>query len=89
MKTEKFPLGYWRGRVNRSPALGRCDPLHFNAPQNTENEMQTKIKTNLADVIKGMQVSDWEERRYSSGKRKVYVRYKEKEPTITVSVKEG
>ena len=36
------------------------------------------IKT-LQEAVTGMVVNDWEERIYSSGRRVVYVRYREKE----------
>ena len=42
----------------------------------------------LAEAIRGMQVSSWEVREHSNGKRKVYVRFAPKEPTLTVNVKE-
>jgi hypothetical protein len=42
----------------------------------------------LAEAIKGMQVSSWEVREHSNGKRKVYVRFEEKRPSLTMNVKE-
>ena len=45
------------------------------------------MKKKLQDAIKGMQVESWEVREHSSGKRKVYVRFAQKEPTLTVNVK--
>ena len=50
--------------------------------------METK-KRSLADAIKGMQVDNWEVREHSNGRRNVYVRFKMKEPEITLSVKEA
>ena len=47
------------------------------------------MKKTLAEAIKGMQVSSWEVREHSDGKRKVYVRFAPKEPTLTVDVKES
>ena len=43
----------------------------------------------LAEAIKGMQVGSWEVRERSNGKRKVYVRFEEKRPSLTVDVKEA
>ena len=42
----------------------------------------------LQEAIKGMAVKSWELREYSSGKRKVYVRFVPKKPIETMSVKE-
>ena len=46
------------------------------------------MKMKLADAVKGMQVESWEVREHSNGKRKVYVRFTQKEPVVTVNVKE-
>jgi hypothetical protein len=43
----------------------------------------------LADAIKGMCVDNWEVREHSNGRRKVYVRFKDAKPRITLSVKEA
>ena len=43
--------------------------------------MDTK-KRSLADAIKGMQVESWEVREHSNGRRKVYVRFTQKEPVV-------
>ena len=43
----------------------------------------------LQEAIKGMEVESWELREHSSGKRKAYVRFVQKEPAITVDVKEA
>ena len=43
----------------------------------------------LAEAIKGMQVSSWEVREHSNGKRKVYVRFEAKRPSLTMTVKEA
>ncbi len=42
----------------------------------------------LAEAIRGMQVSSWEVREHSNGRRKVYVRFEERRPALTVDVKE-
>jgi len=42
----------------------------------------------LQEAIKGMQVESWEAREYSSGKRKVYVRFVPKKPVETMKVEE-
>ena len=42
----------------------------------------------LAEAIKGMQVKSWEVREHSNGKRKVYVRFEAKRPSLTMNVKE-
>ena len=42
----------------------------------------------LQEAIKGMHVESWEAREYSSGKRKVYVRFVPKKPVETFDVKE-
>ena len=47
------------------------------------------MKKKLSDAIKGMQVESWEVREHSNGKRKAYVRFVQKEPAITVDVKEA
>ena len=43
----------------------------------------------LNEAIKGMAVESWEAREYSSGRRKVYVRFVPKKPVETVDVKEA
>ena len=47
------------------------------------------MKKKLADAIKGMQVESWEVRERSNGKRKVYVRFTQKEPVVTVDVNQS
>ena len=47
------------------------------------------MKKKLAEAIKGMQVENWEVREHSNGKRKVYVRFTQKKPVVTVDVNEG
>jgi hypothetical protein len=47
------------------------------------------MKKKLADAIKGMQVESWEVREHSSGKRRVYVRFVQKEPVVTVDVNQS
>ena len=47
------------------------------------------MKKKLQDAIKGMQVESWEVREHSNGKRKVYVRFTQKKPVVTVDVNEG
>ena len=47
------------------------------------------MKKKLADAIKGMQVESWEVREYSSGTRKVYVRFVPKKPVVTVEVSQS
>ena len=43
----------------------------------------------LAEAIKGMQVESWEVRERSNGTRKVYVRFTQKEPVVTVDVSQS
>jgi len=43
----------------------------------------------LQEAIKGMAVKSWELREYSSGKRKVYVRFVPKRSAPIVNVKEA
>ena len=47
------------------------------------------MKKKLADAIKGMQVKSWEVREHSNGTRKVYVRFTQKEPVVTVDVNQS
>ena len=47
------------------------------------------MKKTLADAVKGMQVTSWEVRENSTGRRVVYVRFEEKRPSLTVDVKES
>lgn len=47
------------------------------------------MKKKLQDAIKGMQVESWEVREHSNGKRKVYVRFAQRKPVVTVDVNEG
>ena len=43
----------------------------------------------LQEAIKGMQVESWKACEYSSGKRKVYVRFAPAKPVETMNVKEA
>jgi len=52
-------------------------------------ERETKMKKKLAEAIKGMQVESWEVRERSNGTRKVYVRFTQKEPVVTVDVNQS
>ena len=47
------------------------------------------MKKKLAEAIKGMQVENWEVREHSNGKRKVYVRFTQKKPVVTVDVNQS
>ena len=47
------------------------------------------MKKKLQDAIKGMLVESWEVREYSSGKRKVYVRFAQRKPVVTVDVNQS
>ena len=47
------------------------------------------MKKKLAEAIKGMLVESWEVREYSSGKRKVYVRFAQRKPVVTVDVNQS
>ena len=47
------------------------------------------MKKKLADAIKGMQVESWEVRKHSDGKRKVYVRFAQRKPVVTVDVSQS
>ena len=47
------------------------------------------MKKKLAEAIKGMQVESWEVREHSNGKRKVYVRFTQKKPVVTVDVNQS
>ena len=47
------------------------------------------MKKKLAEAIKGMQVESWEVRERSNGTRKVYVRFAQRKPVVTVDVNEG
>ena len=47
------------------------------------------MKKKLQDAIKGMQVESWEVREHSNGKRKVYVRFTQKKPVVTVDVNQS
>ena len=49
----------------------------------------TEGKKKLAEAIKGMQVESWEVRERSNGTRKVYVRFTQKEPVVTVDVNQS
>ena len=53
-----------------------------------QERKQTMNGKTLAEAIKGMQVSSWEVREHSNGKRKVYVRFEAKRPSLTMNVKE-
>ena len=46
------------------------------------------MKKKLQDAIKGMQVESWEVRKHFDGKRKVYVRFAQRKPVVTVDVNE-
>ena len=47
------------------------------------------MKKKLAEAIKGMQVESWEVREHSNGKRKVYVRFTQRKPVVTVDVSQS
>ena len=47
------------------------------------------MKKKLAEAIKGMQVESWEVRERSNGTRKVYVRFTQKKPVVTVDVNQS
>ena len=47
------------------------------------------MKKKLHEAIKGMQVESWEVRERSNGTRKVYVRFTQKEPVVTVDVNQS
>ena len=47
------------------------------------------MKKTLAEAVKGMQVESWDVRERSNGTRKVYVRFSQRKPVVTVDVNEG
>ena len=55
----------------------------------TDGKGDGNMKKKLADAIRGMQVESWEVREYSSGTRKVYVRFVRKKPVVTVEVSQS
>jgi len=55
-------------------------------PSNLNNERNSVMKKSLNQVIKGMRVENWEVRENSNGKRKVFVRFVENVPAVTVKV---
>ena len=55
----------------------------------TDGKGDGNMKKKLADAIRGMQVESWEVREYSSGMRKVYVRFVRKKPVVTVEVSQS
>ena len=47
------------------------------------------MKRKLQEAVKGMRVESWEMREHSSGKRKVYVRFAQRKPVVTVDVNQS
>ena len=59
------------------------------APAATPRRGSLLYKKKLQDAIKGMQVESWEVREHSRGTRKVYVRFAQRKPVVTVDVNQS
>ena len=95
--TRPYPLGLTATPPVSGEELGDTSPETGEVPagrrgmmgQSEPTKGERKMKKKLAEAIKGMQVESWEVRERSNGTRKVYVRFTQKEPVVTVDVNQS